>query len=67
MHFRSVEHQGRELTGGPVHAEHLVLLSGGSLASNADLRQADNGEWEIHGDPAEAAFLVAERKLGVTE
>ena len=23
--------------------------------------------WEIQGDPTEAAFLVAERKLGVTE
>jgi magnesium-transporting ATPase (P-type) len=62
-----VEHQGSALTGGPVHAEHIVLLSGGSLASNADLRQADNGEWEIHGDPTEAAFLVAERKLGLSE
>ena len=27
-------------------------------------RRAD-GEWEIQGDPTEAAFLVAERKLGV--
>src|SRR5690606_30119941 len=36
---------------------------GGSLASNADLRQRD-GLWEIQGDPTEAAFLVAERKLG---
>ena len=62
-----VEHQGSALTGGPVHAEHIVMLSGGSLASNADLRQAESGEWEIHGDPTEAAFLVAERKLGVTE
>ena len=62
-----VEHQGSELTDGPVHAEHIVLLGGGSLASNADLRQAESGEWEIHGDPTEAAFLVAERKLGVTE
>ena len=29
-------------------------------------RRAD-GEWEIQGDPTEAAFLVAERKLGVAE
>jgi Ca2+-transporting ATPase len=60
-----VEHRGGELAAGPVHAEHVVVLSGGSLASNADLRQRPNGEWEIHGDPTEAAFLVAERKLGV--
>lgn len=47
----------------------------GSLAGNATLRQVkaaapsdpSNGEWQIQGDPTEAAFLVAERKLGVTE
>ncbi|HEY0954191.1 MAG TPA: cation-translocating P-type ATPase, partial [Roseateles sp.] len=54
--------------GGPaadaMHAEHLVMLGGGSLASNADLREVEPGLWEIQGDPTEAAFLVAERKLG---
>ena len=43
--------------------EAIVVLSGGSLAGNADLRQTTDGQWEIHGDPTEAAFLVAERKL----
>ncbi|UUZ66073.1 cation-translocating P-type ATPase [Polaromonas sp. P1-6] len=62
-----VEHQGARLETGPLHAEHIVVLSGGSLASNADLRQGAGDAWEIHGDPTEAAFLVAERKLGVTE
>ena len=62
-----VEHEGAKLMGGPMHAENIVLLSGGSLAGNADLRRTAGGEWEIHGDPTEAAFLVAERKLGVTE
>ncbi len=62
-----VEHEGAKLEGGPLHAEQLVVLSGGSRAGNADLRQGADGEWEIHGDPTEAAFLVAERKLGVTE
>ena len=61
-----VEHQGAELNAGPLRAEQIVLLSGGSLAGNADLRQGPDGAWEIHGDPTEAAFLVAERKLGVT-
>ncbi len=61
-----VAEQGTELTGGPQLAENIVVLSGGSLASNADLQQ-QNGEWQIEGDPTEAAFLVAERKLGVTE
>ncbi|MGA9526142.1 MAG: cation-translocating P-type ATPase, partial [Myxococcaceae bacterium] len=40
--------------------------SGGSLASNAQLRERDD-EWTIEGDPTEAAFLVAERKLGSRE
>ncbi len=62
-----IEHQGRELAAGPMRAEHIVVLSGGSLASNAGLHQRPNGEWEIQGDPTEAAFLVAERKLGVHE
>ena len=62
-----VEHEGAELAAGPLRDENVVVLSGGSLAGNADLRQGAGGEWEIHGDPTEAAFLVAERKLGVTE
>jgi P-type Ca2+ transporter type 2C len=59
-----VEFRGEPLSAGPVHAEQVVVLSGGSLAGNAALRQGDGGEWEIQGDPTEAAFLVAERKLG---
>ena len=62
-----VEHEGGKLEAGPLHAEQVVVLGGGSLAGNADLRQGSDGGWEIHGDPTEAAFLVAERKLGVTE
>lgn len=61
-----VELKGESLLSGLVHAEQVVLLSGGSLASNASLRQLQDGSWEVHGDPTEAAFLVAERKLGVT-
>ena len=62
-----VEHQDAELRAGPLRDENVVVLSGGSLAGNADLRQGAGGEWEIHGDPTEAAFLVAERKLGITQ
>ncbi|USQ75822.1 cation-translocating P-type ATPase [Ornithinimicrobium cryptoxanthini] len=47
-------------------AEDVVVLAGGSLASNSELREED-GEWQILGDPTEAAFLVAERKMGLTE
>ncbi|WP_320203138.1 cation-translocating P-type ATPase [Agrobacterium rosae] len=49
---------------GALRAESIVILSGGSLAGNAGLRQAEDGAWEIQGDPTEAAFLVAERKFG---
>ena len=62
-----VEHEGRALEAGPVLAENIVVLGGGSLAGNADLRQTDKDVWEIHGDPTEAAFLVAEGKLGLTD
>ncbi len=54
---------GTELAAGPLREETIVVLSGGSLAGNADLRRTEDGGWEIHGDPTEAAFLVAERKL----
>jgi Ca2+-transporting ATPase len=58
---------GSELAGGPLRSEQIVLLSGGSLAGNADLRQEATEAWVIQGDPTEAAFLVAERKLGTHE
>jgi len=48
-------------------AEDIVVLSGGSLAGNAELHQADDGSWRVQGDPTEAAFLVAERKAGLTD
>jgi potassium/sodium efflux P-type ATPase len=54
-----------------VHDEQLrreveLVLEGGSLANDATLR-SDGDSWEVLGDPTEAAFLVAERKLGLTE
>jgi P-type Ca2+ transporter type 2C len=61
-----VEHNGVGLTVGPLRDEQMVMLSGGSLAGNADLRKTASGDWEIHGDPTEAAFLVAEHKMGIT-
>ena len=62
-----VQQKGVPLALGNVLSEQLVLLSGGSVAGNAALRQSDEGAWEIQGDPTEAAFLVAERKLGLTK
>jgi P-type Ca2+ transporter type 2C len=47
----------------PVQLDEVrAVLGGGSLANDAVLREA-NGEWTIHGDPTEAAFLVAEAKV----
>ena len=59
-----VEHDGAELQSGPLHDEVLMAIWGGALAGNATLSQDAGGVWTIHGDPTEAAFLVAERKLG---
>ena len=46
--------------------EVRFVLAGGSLANDARLRE-EGGEWVIQGDPTEAAFLVAEAKIGLTE
>ena len=61
-----VQHGGVALQPGAQHAENVAVLSGGSLAGNAVLRQTATSDWEIQGDPTEAAFLVAEHKLGGT-
>ena len=58
-----ITHAGATLAAGALREEQIVALGGGSLAGNAELSQATDGEWQIHGDPTEAAFLVAERKL----
>ena len=42
------------------------MLGAGSLANDAQLTEHD-GEWAIQGDPTEAAFLVAARKLEGTD
>jgi Ca2+-transporting ATPase len=67
MHRTAMSAPGQPLAGGPLRSEQIVLLSGGSLAGNADLRMEADGSWVIQGDPTEAAFLVAERKLGAHE
>src|SRR5918992_3006929 len=54
------------ISDGPLLDEVRVVLGAGSLANDAVLRH-DDGEWTIQGDPTDAAFLVAERKLGITE
>lgn len=49
---------------GALADEVTVVLSGGVLASDADLAQNTEGAWAILGDPTEGSFLVAEKKLG---
>ena len=48
----------------PLWLATAYVLTGGCLANNAVLQQEANGDWAIQGDPTEAAFLVAEAKLG---
>ena len=62
-----VEVDGAALQDEAQRAEAILVLSGGSLAGNAQLQRTADGDWQIQGDPTEAAFLVAERKLGVHE
>jgi magnesium-transporting ATPase (P-type) len=62
-----VLHEDGTAASGPLLQEGVLVLSGGSLAGNAELQRTEQGEWRIQGDPTEAAFLVAERKLGVAD
>ncbi len=63
----NVEVDGMPIQNEAHRAEAILVLCGGSLAGNAQLNRTATGDWEIQGDPTEAAFLVAERKLGVHE
>ena len=53
---------GHDLEDGPLREEVRLVLYAGSLVNDAQLAQRGGG-WEIHGDPTEAAFLVAARKF----
>ena len=53
------------LTDAALLDEVRFVIGGGSLANDAVLRQTQDG-WIIQGDPTEAAFLVAEAKIGFT-
>jgi potassium/sodium efflux P-type ATPase len=61
------EQAGVQRSAGPLpddlRKEMQAVLNGGSLAGNAQLQQDDAGTWSIQGDPTEAAFLVAQRKV----
>ncbi len=57
---------GRPLDDPVLLEEVRSVLRGGSLANDAVLREEESG-WTIQGDPTEAAFLVAEAKIGIAE
>lgn len=57
--------KGRELADGPLRFEAQIVLGAGSLVNDAQLARRE-GVWEIEGDPTEAAFLVAARKIAGT-
>ena len=44
--------------------EACQAVMAGAVANNAQLDRAEDGTWEIVGDPTEAAFLVALPKFG---
>ena len=55
-------HDGAQITDPTLRYEAQLVLGAGSLANNAQLIEQE-GQWRIQGDPTEAAFLVAARKL----
>jgi potassium/sodium efflux P-type ATPase len=58
--------RGRSVEDPTLLDEVSLVLMAGSLANDAVLREEEEG-WVVHGDPTEAAFLVAEAKLGMAE
>ncbi|WP_407107199.1 cation-translocating P-type ATPase [Rhodococcus aetherivorans] len=57
-------HDGAPLDGdSDLGHQTACVLTGGSLAGNAVVQEI-GGHWTVHGDPTEAAFLVAAIKLG---
>jgi magnesium-transporting ATPase (P-type) len=53
--------------GSALWRQTAMVLSAGSLDSHAAALQERDGESTIHGDPTDAAFLVAEMKIGTRE
>jgi cation-transporting ATPase F len=55
--------------GDPVEVERLLALQAcllaGCLCNDTRLKLKDNGQWEVVGDPTEAALIVAGQKAGL--
>ena len=52
-------------TPGELPGSRELMLQAGVLCSDAELRQDSKGEWEILGDPTEAALVVVAAKAGL--
>ncbi|HSO63904.1 MAG TPA: cation-translocating P-type ATPase [Ornithinibacter sp.] len=64
----TLEHDGIRLEGGSrIWRQTALVVGGGSLTNDSVLRQEADGGWGVQGDPTEAAFLVAEVKLGTRD
>ena len=61
----TLEHDGIPLEhGSAAWRQTALVVGGGSLTNDAVLTQEADGGFVVQGDPTEAAFLVAEAKLG---
>lgn len=66
--FGEVLLDGSPLRDAAVRREVEAVLVAGSLANDASIQQDEaGGPWSVLGDPTEAAFLVAERKLDLAD
>lgn len=61
----SATSHGQDLGEGDLRQSTQYVLGAGSLANDSQLAEQD-GTWGIQGDPTEAAFLVAARKIAGT-
>ena len=52
---------------GSAPGAQLLLLQAGVLCSDAELKQAADGTWEVLGDPTEGALSVVAEKAGIDD
>ena len=58
---------GRAVTDPVLLDEVRFVIVGGCLSNDAVVQRDDDDRWVVQGDPTEAAFLVAEAKLGLAD
>lgn len=60
-----VRREGGGMVDGPLRSEVERSLTAADRANDASMRE-EAGRWTVHGDPTEAALLVAARKAGLS-